>query len=176
MRWGKITLNEKTWNRTFPVILSVGFLPPAESAGCQTQARESWWYMVLCRTTTDIPDQSDFQLYSQCRTTQLASIWKQCPWVTWNTPVGSNQTKTADHVRQICQAFCWINTLWGLGSYGQFWFTGSNTESLILFLSDSDCWMWKSDLGWGGLLLSGDHLFPSKCFRFFDHTDSLNPK
>lgn len=104
--------------------------------------------MVLCRTTTDIPDQSDIQLLSQCRTTQLLSIWKQCPWVTWNTPVGSNQIKTADHVWQICQGFCWINMLWGLG-YGQFWFTGSNTESLILLLSDSDSWMWKSDLGWG---------------------------
>lgn len=63
------------------------------------QKQDSYWYIVciftvscrnlpvvdkrkeklvrqrLCRTTTDILDQSDIQLYSQCHTTQLLSIW-----------------------------------------------------------------------------------------------------
>lgn len=41
----------------------------------------------------------------------------------------------------VCFPFC------------QFWITGSNTDSQIFFLSDSDCWRQKSDLVERGPLL-----------------------
>lgn len=69
-------------------------------------------------------------------------------------PTCETKQKQQNHVRQTCRGFCQIDVLWGLGSCGQFWITGSNIDSLIWVLSDSDFWTpKKSDLVQRGPLL-----------------------